>query len=194
VTGPRRTRRRGGAPVGETDDEHYCEHVKQFRRACVEAAYRASVDLLTTAWKENPEFGLAIDMATVLGRTEPLKEYLASDKPLTLGNRLGLIAIIERLELRIASLEERIASTQKRGRPQRKSYPWNATDAERNAALIVAALKAEWRKEHGRERVPPAETEDMINRAIAEAATAFGVPAKSIGKDRIRIALKAGRI
>jgi hypothetical protein len=194
VTGPRRTRRRGGAPVGETDDEHYCEHVKQFRRACVEAAYRASVDLLTTAWKENPEFGLANDMATVLGRTEPLKEYLASDKPLTLGNRLGLIAIIERLELRIASLEERIASTQKRGRPQRKSYPWNATDAERNAALKVAALKAEWRKEHGRERVPPAETEDMINRAIAEAATAFGVPAKSIGKDRIRIALKAGRI
>jgi hypothetical protein len=81
---------------------------------------------------------------------------------LTLGNRLGFIAIIERLELRIASLEERIASTQKRGRPQRKSYPWNATDAERNAALIVAGLKAEWRKEHGRQRVPPAETEDMI--------------------------------
>jgi hypothetical protein len=46
----------------------------------------------------------------------------------------------------------------------------------------------------GRERVPPAETEDMINRAIAEAATAFGVPASSIGKGRIRIALKAGRI
>jgi hypothetical protein len=194
VTGPRRTRRRGGAPVAETDDEHYCEHVKHFRRARVEAAYRASVDLLTTAWKENPEFGMAIDLATVLGRTEPLKEYLASDKPLTLGNRLGFIAIIERLELRIASLEERIASTQKRGRPQRKSYPWNATDAERNAALIVAGLKAEWRKEHGRQRVPPAETEDMINRAIAEAATAFGVPATSIGKDRIRIALKAGRI
>jgi hypothetical protein len=58
------------------------------------------------------------------------------------------------LELRLASLEERIASTQKRGRPQRKSYPWNATDAERNAAW-----KAEWREEHGRERVPPAETE-----------------------------------
>jgi hypothetical protein len=26
-------------------------------------------------------------------------------------------------------------------------------------------------KEHGRERVPPAETEEMINSAIAEAAT-----------------------
>jgi hypothetical protein len=182
VTGTRRTRRRGGAPVAETS------------AARVEAAYRESVDLLTTAWKENPEFGLAIHMATVLGRTEPLKEYLASDKPLTLGNRLGLIAIIEGLELRLASLEERIASTQKRGRPQRKSYPWNATDAERNAAMIVARWKAEWRTEHGRERVPPAETEDMINRAIAEAATAFGVPATSIGKDRIRIALKAGRI
>jgi hypothetical protein len=186
VTGTRRTRRRGGAPVAETDDD--------FRRARVEAAYRESVDLLTTAWKENPEFGMAIHMTTVLGRTEPLKEYLASDKPLTLGNRLGLIAIIEGLELRLASLEERIASTQKRGRPQRKSYPWNATDAERNAAMIVARWKAEWRTEHGRERVPPAETEDMINRAIAEAATAFGVPATSIGKDRIRIALKAGRI
>ena len=49
-------------------------------------------------------------------------------------------------------------------------------------------------KEHSRERVPPAETEEMINRAIAEVATAFGVRATSIGKDRIRIALKAGRI
>jgi hypothetical protein len=51
VTGPRRTRRRGGAPVAETDDEHYCEHVKHFRRARVEAAYRASVDLLITAFR-----------------------------------------------------------------------------------------------------------------------------------------------
>jgi hypothetical protein len=34
----------------------------------------------------------------------------------------------------------------------------------------------------------------MINRAIAEAAKAFGVPASSIKKDNIRIALKAGRI
>jgi uncharacterized protein RhaS with RHS repeats len=34
----------------------------------------------------------------------------------------------------------------------------------------------------------------MINRAIAEAAKAFGVPAASIKKDNIRIALKAGRI
>jgi hypothetical protein len=47
-----------------------------------EAAYRASVDQLTSAWKENPEFGNAVHEATVLGRTEPLKEYLASDKPL----------------------------------------------------------------------------------------------------------------
>jgi hypothetical protein len=30
--------------------------------ARVEASYRASVDLLTTAWKENPEFGIAIDL------------------------------------------------------------------------------------------------------------------------------------
>ena len=94
MRGQRRTRRGGGAPVAAindehvratpetprvrgltpdetrawadiaTDDEHYCEHVKHFRRARVEAAYRASVNLLTTAWKENPEFGIAIDMAT----------------------------------------------------------------------------------------------------------------------------------
>src|ERR1700730_5163650 len=32
VTDPRHTRRRGGAPVAETDDEHYCEHIKHFRR------------------------------------------------------------------------------------------------------------------------------------------------------------------
>ena len=75
-----------------------------------------------------------------------------------------------------------------------RRWAWNAATAERNAALLVASNQAEWRKEHGRERVPPAETEDMINRAIAEAATAFGVPATSIAKDRIRIALKAGRI
>jgi hypothetical protein len=43
-------------------------------------------------------------------------------------------------------------------------------------------------KEHGRERAPPAETEEMINSAIAEAATAFGVPAGSIKKRNIRIA------
>ena len=218
MTGPRRTRRGSGAPVAAindehlratpetprvrgltpdetrpwadiaTDDEHYCQHVKDFRRARVEAAYRASVDLLTTAWKENPEFGNALHEATVLGRTEPLKEYLASDKPLSLANRLGLIAIIERLEQRIASQSKKV------GRPQRKSDAWNAATAERNAALLVASDQAAWRKENGRERVPAAETDGMINRAIAEAAKAFGVPASSIKKDNIRIALKASRI
>jgi hypothetical protein len=217
VTGPRRTRRGSGAPVAAindehvratpetprvrgltpdetrrwadiaTDDEHYCEHVRDFHRARVEAAYRASVDLLTTAWKENPEFGNALHEATVLGRTEPLKEYLASDKPLSLANRLGLIAIIERLEQRIASQSKKV------GRPQRKSDAWNAATAERNAALLVASDQAAWRKENGRERMPAAETDGMINRAIAEAAKAFGVPASSIKKDNIRIALKASR-
>src|SRR5450755_1918468 len=33
VTGPRHTRRSGGTPVAETDDEQYCEHVKDFLRA-----------------------------------------------------------------------------------------------------------------------------------------------------------------
>jgi hypothetical protein len=193
-----------------TDDEHYCEHVKDFRRAWTdaaavaygehlaaaaaptdeqEAAYRRSVDELTTAWKENPEFGNAIHVATVLKRTEPLKEYLASDKPLSPQNRLGLIAIIEQLEQRIASL-----TTKKVGRPQRKSDPWNAATAERNATLLVASYQAAWRKENGRERVPPAKTDEMINRAIADAAKAFGMSVASIGKDNIRIALKAGRI
>jgi hypothetical protein len=111
-----------------------------------EAAYRASVDELTTAWKdENPEFGNALSMAFVLERTStasdpsqkdyldrtstepdptgPLKDYLASDKPMSLGNRLGLVTLIERLDQRIASLEERIASMQKRGRPRRKPIP-----------------------------------------------------------------------
>ena len=210
MTGPRHTRRSGGTPVAETDDEQYCEHVKDFLRARTgaaavaygehlaaaagpaderEAAYRASVDQLTSAWKENPEFGNALHEATVLGRTEPLKEYLASDKPLSLANRLGLIAIIERLEQRIASLEHK-----KVGRPQRKSDAWNAATAERNAALLVASDHAAWRKENGRQRVPSAETDGMIDRAIAEAAKAFGVPAASIKKDNIRIALKAGRI
>jgi hypothetical protein len=58
ATSTRRTRRRGGAPVAETDDEHYWEHVRHFRRARVETAYGESVDLVATAWKENPEFGL----------------------------------------------------------------------------------------------------------------------------------------
>ena len=43
-------------------------------------------------------------------------------------------------------------------------------------------------KEHGRERVPPAETEKMINSAIAEAAMAFGLPGGSIKKRNIHIA------
>jgi hypothetical protein len=55
-------------------------------------------------------------VATVLKRTEPLKEYLASDKPLSPQNRLGLIAIIEQFEQRIGSLKNK-----KVGRPQRKS-------------------------------------------------------------------------
>jgi len=42
-------------------------------------------------------------------------------------------------------------------------------------------------KEHGRERVPPAETEEMINSAIAEAAMAFGLPGGSIKKRNIHI-------
>ena len=77
-------------------------------------------------------------------------------------NRLWLIAFIERLEQRIASLEHK-----KVGRPQRKSDAWNAATAERHAALLVASDQAAWRKENGRERVPPAQTEEMINRAIA---------------------------
>jgi hypothetical protein len=44
VTDPRHTRRRGGAPVAETDDEHYCEHIKHFRRARVEVAQIGSSD------------------------------------------------------------------------------------------------------------------------------------------------------
>jgi hypothetical protein len=49
-----------------------------------------------------------------------------------------------------------------------------------NAAFARGALAGGMSKEHGRERVPPAETEEMINSAIAEAATTFGVPAGSI--------------
>jgi hypothetical protein len=116
----------------------------------------ASVRSSGLAWKEKPEFGIPIDMATVLGRTEPLKEYLASGKPLSLANRLWLIAFIERLE-------QRISQNKKVGRPQRKSDAWNAATAERNAALLVASDQAAWRKENGRERVPPAETDGMIN-------------------------------
>lgn len=219
MTGPKRTRRSGRAPVGATngenmrttpetpsvrvstaeerracadivtEDELYSQHVKEYRRAGVAAAYDASVNELTRAWKENPEFGNALNEATVVGRTESLKEYLASDKPLSVANRLGLIAFIEGLEQRIASLEPKEV-----GRPQRKSDIWNAATAERSVALLVESDQAAWRKKNGRERVPRAQTEEMINRRIAEAAKDFGVPVASIKKDNILIALKAGRI
>jgi hypothetical protein len=52
----------------------------------------------------------------------------------------------------------------------------------RQCGLARGALAGGMSKEHGRERVPPAETEEMINSPIAEAATAFGVPAGSIKK------------
>jgi hypothetical protein len=194
-----------------TDDEHYNEHVKDFRRACIgaaavaygehlaaaagptderEAAYRASVDELTTAWKENSELGNAIHVATVLERTEPLREYLASDKPLSPQSRLGLIAFIEGQEQLIASLRKK-----KRGRPQRDPAAVREADgAERNAAWLVAFCKAAWCKEHDSERVPEAETRRMIALAIAEASKAFSVPAELIKEDNIRSALKSGRI
>jgi hypothetical protein len=191
VTSPKHTRRSGRTPARAdttADDELYLEHVKDYRRARVTAAYDASVNELTGAWKENPEFGNALHEATVLGRTESLKEYLASDKPLSLANRRWLIAFIEGLEQRIASLEPK-----KVGRPKRKSDVWNAADAERNVALVVASDQAAWRKEHGRKRVPRVDTEEMISRRIDQAAKAFVVPVASIKKGNIRNILKAGR-
>jgi hypothetical protein len=128
------------------------------------------------------------DLAIMCGQTKPLKEYVGSDKPLSSADREKLVVFIERLE----ALDP---AKPKSGRPQRKSsYPWNAADAERNAALLVAHRQAVWRKEHGRERVAAAETEGWITEAIEEAAKAFALRAELIKRDNIRSALKSGRI
>ncbi len=145
---------------------------------------------LAEAWREqNPEFSTALDLAIMCGLSGPLKEYIASGNPLSRADGERLVAFIERLEQHIPT------SKPPAGRPKRKpdAAP-KAQAAERNAAILVAALQAAWRKEHRRERVPAAETDRMIAVAVKEAAKAFDIRAELINQDNIRNALKTGRI
>jgi hypothetical protein len=177
---------RFGDAVANAYDRHFAAAGSTDER---DAAYSMSVGHLIDGQKENPAFGNVLNLAVVVGLTGPLKDYLASDKPLSPQNRLGLIAFIEGQEQLIASREK------KRGRPQRDPAAVSEAErAERNAAWLVAFCKAAWCKEHDSERVPEAETRRMIALAIAEASKAFSVPAELIKEDNIRSALKSGRI
>ena len=42
---------------------------------------------LTNAWRENPEFSMALNSAVMLDDIRPLKQYLFSDKPLSGGQQ-----------------------------------------------------------------------------------------------------------
>jgi hypothetical protein len=176
--------------VSDGPDDEYCAHVKAYRSHILALApYRASVERLTGAWEEeNREFGNALHVAIALERAGPLKEYLASDKPLSRWDRNGLVTFIE-------WLEKHIPPKPTLGRPERNPQTANKVErAERNAAWLVAFCQAAWRNEHGLERVPGNETNKLIDKAIKEAATAFDVSAELINKDNIRNALKSGRV
>ena len=58
---------------------------------------------LTNAWRENPEFSMALNSAVMLDDIRLLKQYLFSDKPLSGGNRRSLAGYIDLLVERIAS-------------------------------------------------------------------------------------------
>jgi hypothetical protein len=168
------------APVREWDDEVLDMALATMRQMSKAKEEAASI-----------EFGNALNRAIVTEETGPLKDYLASDKPLSLQHRKALGGYIRTLEKRIASLEKRL------GRPRRKpdsDKVSRAERAERNAAQLVAFEKQSWRKQHGRKRVPGHVVDHMIGNAIKAVAAAFEVPVEEIKADNVHNAHKSGRV
>ena len=156
--------------------------------AAAHAAYDAET---ASAWRtEDPEFGNALHLAFMLGDIKPLKQYLCSEKPLTRVNRQALAGYIDILVERTTSLNRQ------RGRPRRKPAKARPGEqAERNAAWLVAAALKEWRKEHGKARVPGEIFDKFVREAREEAAWTFGVPMNTVREGNVRnYARKTGRI
>jgi hypothetical protein len=162
---------------------------------------------LSEAWKEDPEFQNALHIAVVVGKTDPLVEYLAANKPLSSGNKRALAGLLQLQEKQIASLQNRPV-----GRPRRQADTVSDIEqAERNAAWLLAITKAAWRKELGHKRVPKHENDKMAEKCMKEAARAvvqwlskehqsFDIDRRAkklvsrMNKDNVLNALKTGHI
>ena len=154
------------------------------------AAYDEYDAGLAAASKEDQEFSNALHLAVMLGDINPLKEYLCSEKPLSRLDRQALAGYIDILVERTTSLKRQ------RGRPRRKPAKARPGEqAERNAAWLVAAALKEWRKEHGKARVPGEIFDKFVREARVEAARAFGVPVDTVHEGNLRnYGRKSGRI
>jgi hypothetical protein len=215
VTGPQHVRRRGGARVAATDDHD--AHIRSYRAYIGvvmlafgeklaagpaderEAAYRASVDELTTAWEENPEFGNALNLAVMTGVTGPLADYVETHR-LTDAQSTTLGPWIRSLSRKRPGRQHgHVSSGIKEGpiklEDTRRSTALDIPAAERGAAYLVGHLRVEWLKDHpDRERVPSREFKAMIDEATTLVATSFGVEKDRISESNIRIWLKTGRV
>jgi len=142
------------------------------------------------AARADVEFGNVLNLAVMVGKTQPLLDYIAS-KPLSdPDDRAMLSRYMHDLLKRIDELKPR-----KPGRPARKPDKAQAVErAERNAAILVRSKQAEWRRRHNRKRVPAAETDRLIQEIKREAARALKVPESKVSEDNIRRGLKSGRL
>jgi hypothetical protein len=140
---------------------------------------------LATAWQKMPdEFDDVLHFAIVTKQTGPLKEYLASSKPLTQDNRRLLVGYLNLLERK-----------RPRGRPpQMPDQVRRIRQAERSAAQLVAREQKAWREQHGRKHVPRAVTDEMIAKEIKLVAVVFNVPADRLSADNVRRELQTGRV
>jgi hypothetical protein len=121
----------------------------------------------------NVEFDNVLHFAYQLGNIEPLADYIASTKPLTVYSRRALAGFVRSLQKR------------RRGRPRNLTQSANAEsreatkhkakrDALHNVVYLVKLAQEEYRTKNRRKRVPKSVTEDAIDAAIGIAQQAFG--------------------
>lgn len=160
-----------------------------------DAAYREYDARLSAALKADPEFGNVLDLAITIGVTEPLADYIDQQR------------LNDEQSLMLAAWIRSMSRKQKRkgkGRPRKGTHQAKPKygpvelkaiqSAEHRAAYIVEGKKINWRKLHGRERVPRSETTKMIDNAIKQVAKSFGVAESKISEPNVRIAMQTGRI
>jgi hypothetical protein len=164
------------------------------------AAHRAYDRKSAGAWKADPEFGDALNLAIEIGVTKPLRDYVASGKPIP----KEIVSVKDwgcPVPQDVRTLVDELLGNQPQQQPQKQGRLRRiankarlAEQAERNAAWLVAFAQKDWRKRNACERVPRVETEEMILAAIKEAAKAFGVPVSTINASNIRNVLKNHRV
>jgi hypothetical protein len=149
-----------------------------------------------TPWPE--EFAFALHLAYEIGVTKPLRNYVASGKPIPQD-----VVLVKGHSTRqdMASLVAELLGCPpdepppKRGRPHRIAGKASAIEqAERNAAWLVAFRLKAWREHNKRKRVPSLERKQIIADARAKAVETFKVPLDAIKTDNIHNLLKSGRI